>query len=331
MKLWKRQPAIGIGIGVGLAGAIALAIRARVARTASNLIPDGISPAIFATRVAQTRHGEMIYHISGSGRPVVFLHGVFIGASSYEWSKVYPRFALNNEVVATDLIGFGESQRPSEPMDAEKYVESLADFLGEISRGLPPVIVASGLTAGMALLLAAKHPELVSRLVLFLPTSLRAFRKWRAMGLVPLSGLASINRFVYRNYLARAPFIRNWLTRFALANPESLTEEMVSILATCAQQYGAEHALLGLARGREAFDVESRLADILAPVHILWPGAAPAIFVPSNAEALCSRIPQASMDIVPGCGLLAALESPDLMASALSGILDGPHQVSGAA
>src|SRR5215207_10680786 len=68
--------------------------------------------AIFATRVTETIFGEMIYHISGSGDPVVFLHGIYLGASSYEWSKVYPHFTFGREVIVPDLIGFGESESP---------------------------------------------------------------------------------------------------------------------------------------------------------------------------------------------------------------------------
>ena len=62
--------------------------------------------------------------------------------------------------------------------------------------------------------------------------------------MVTLVGLPGLNRFVYRNYLSRAPFIRGWLTKFALGDPSRLNEEMVRALTTCAQQVGAEHAIL---------------------------------------------------------------------------------------
>ena len=81
LNLWKRKPALGIGIGVSLVGAVALAARYGFRRAPRERIPDDISPAIFATRVTETIFGEMIYHISGSGDPVVFLHGIYLGAS----------------------------------------------------------------------------------------------------------------------------------------------------------------------------------------------------------------------------------------------------------
>lgn len=322
MRLWKRKPALGIGIGVGIVGALALAVRYGLKHVAREPIPDSISPAIFATRVAQTRHGEMIYHVSGAGTPIVFLHGVFLGASSYEWSKIYPRFAADHEVLVPDLIGFGESERPSTTMDATDYASSIADFIREVSPGTPPVVVASGLTAGISLLLAASHPESVARLVLLLPTGLRESGNWSAMGMQALSGLPGVNRFVYRNYLARTTFIRGWLSRFALADPSRVTDEMVQILSTCARQYGAEHAILGFLRGRLAFDIEDRLDDVNVPVQIIWPESASG-FSTETGAALSRKLRRCSFEILPYAGILAALENPDAVASAIQNAITG--------
>ena len=327
---WKRKPALGIGIGVGLVGAVALALRYGLRRPSREQIPDDISPAIFATRVASTPHGEMVYHISGSGEPLVFLHGIYLGASSYEWSKIYPHFTMGHEVIAPDLVGFGESERSGHPMDATDYAESLAEFLLETCGGRRPTLVASGLTAGIALLLASRHPERIERLVVLLPTGLKESGKWRAAGIGALAGLPGLNRFVYRNYLSRAPFLRGWLARFALADPSRVNEEMVRMLTTCAQQSGAEHAILGFLRGRLAFDIESRLGRVPQAVSILWPDRA-AGFPLTNGEAIASKLPRARLVPVPDCGILAALENPERVTEILAAELDGGFRLEGVA
>ncbi len=329
-KFWKRKPALGIGIGVGLMGAVALAFRYGLRRAPRDRLPDDISPAIFATRVAETTRGEMVYHISGAGEPVVFLHGIYLGASSYEWSKVYPHFTLDHEVIAPDLIGFGESERPGDPMDAVDYAESIAEFLLETCPGKRPTIVASGLTAGIALLMASRHPERIERLIVLLPTGLKESGKWRAAGMVALVGLPGLNRFVYRNYLSRAPFIRGWLTKFALGDPSRLNEEMVRALATCAQQTGAEHAIFGFLRGRLAFDIESRLDRVPQPVTILWPDRA-AGFPLTAGEAIARKLADAKFIPVPDTGILAALESPGQITAILANELEGGMSLEGVA
>lgn len=328
MKFWKRKPVLGVGLGVGVLGAAALALRYVVRRPTHQPIPDEISPAIFATRIAHTTHGEMIYHISGSGEPLIFLHGVFWGASSYEWAKVYPRFAMFREVIAPDLIGFGESERPINSMDAIDVADSLAQFVRIVSPDYPPVMVASGMTAKIALLLAVRHPEFVSRLILLPPAGFKESQIRRSMGMSGWHGMPIINRFFYRNYIARSAFIRRWLN--SMVDPQRITDEMINIFATCAQQYGAEHAIFGFLRGRLAFDIEKRLRDIAVPVHILWPERQPG-FSEMSTTMIRRYLPRATVEILPGCGMLAALENPELITSCITKLLEGDFPAIGAA
>ncbi|MEI8294495.1 MAG: alpha/beta hydrolase [bacterium] len=318
--LWKKKPFLGFGIGMGVLGALALALRH--SQKYSRSVPDAISPAIFSTRSVSTSRGEIVYHTSGSGDPVVFLHGFFLGASSYEWSKIYPLATLRHEVIAPDLIGFGESERPLEALDADSHVESLAEFLRGIVPARPAVIVASGTTANLCLILSARHPELVSRLILFLPTELKDARKARTMGLIGKSRIPGVSGIVYRRHLAQPSFIKTWLESYGFSNPEKLTAETVSVLVTCAQQYGAEHAIFGFIRNRHGFDVARHLPGVMAPVHILWPSQA-AGFHPSEAVNLCRHIPRATMEILPGASAFAPIESPGETGEVVSRWIDG--------
>ena len=320
--IWKRKPVVGVGIGVSLLGALALALRHRSRVAERDRIPDEISPAIFATRAANTSHGDIVYHVCGSGAPLVFLHGMFLGASSYEWSKVYTRFAMDREVLAPDLIGFGESERPSTPLDAEQHVESLAEFLRAACPGQPAILVASGLTCQIALLLTARHPELVARLVLFLPTRLQESGQAQTMALFSGSVIPGVGRFIYQRHTSRIPFIRAWLSRTGYSNPENLAEETVDVLASSAQQYGAEHAILSLLKNRKKFDASPRLADIHQPAHILWPGKAKG-FPLAEATALCRQLPKTSLEVLNDCGAFAPMETPETLIRSLAHWLDG--------
>jgi pimeloyl-ACP methyl ester carboxylesterase len=308
-RKWKNNPALGLSLGVGLVGGLAFALRYAAKKAASTPIPDSISPAIFATRVSQTTYGEMIYHTAGAGNPLVFLHGAYLGASSYEWSKVYPYFTSNWQVLAPDLIGFGESQRPSAALDADQHACVLRECFFEASGGRPAVMVASGVSAELALLVASKHPESVARLILYQPNHLmERGRRPRGMGLV--GRIPLLRGFIYRNYLASEPFLKVWLSRFGLSSPKHLTDEMLSVIVTCARQYGAHHAILGLFSGKLSFPLLQRLPRIPHPVTILWPEESP-LFPFEYAERMVKLLPRGNLRLIPYQGVLAPLEDPE--------------------
>ena len=125
----KQKRLWNVGLGAGLLGAILLALRYAVRRPTSTPVPDTISPKIFTTKVLHTSRFPIVYHESGAGQPVIFVHNVCLGGSSYEWSKVYPEFAATHRVIALDLIGFGESARPNVQLSAADYVRILAEFI----------------------------------------------------------------------------------------------------------------------------------------------------------------------------------------------------------
>lgn len=308
---WKKKSALKVGLGVGLAGAVFLALRHSFGRPFRTPIPDTISPAIFATRVAPTSHGQMVYHVSGSGEPMIFIHGVYPGASSYEWSKIYPHFALTHEVIVPDLLGFGESERPSEGLDAVDYAQSLVAFVHEVCGGRKPTLVAGGVGGALALLLASQHPELFARVITWLPLGVaRPVRRQLAAQMLGLSGVPILRSVVWKHYLSKRPFIRSWLEQIGFRDPAKVDEETVAMLSTCASQYGADRAMWSFLRGYFSIEMNDRLSRIVAPVTLLWPENSP-IFPLSDAEVILRGLPRARLVWVQDHGLLAPLAAPD--------------------
>lgn len=330
LNFWKKKPALGVGLGVGLLGAVALAVRYGMQRVARQPLPDIISPAIFATRVAQTTHGEVVYHTSGAGEPLVFLHGIYPGASSFEWSRVYPQFAVGQQVIAPDLIGFGESERPRRGLDADDHVRALADLFFSVNGGRPAAVVASGFGAALAAKLAIQHPELISRLVLYAPIGLDAASRRVPLGMSTLSRVPALNRFVYRNYFGRRPFIRGWLTRFGYGDPSRVADDVTDVLSSFAGQYGAEHAMLAFLRGRLLYDVKSQLPRLGQPVALLWPDL-PDRYPPAQIERLAKALPNGRVVLAGRTAALGALETPELLQTLIDEELQRPARLPGAA
>jgi pimeloyl-ACP methyl ester carboxylesterase len=326
-KMWRQLLARGrkiwgVSLVAGLLGAIVLALRYALRPSAKPKLPDSISPAIFATRIFYSSRGQLVYHESGLGTPLVFLHGVYVGASSYEWSKVYPHFAETHQVLAVDLLGFGESERPDAALSAADHVRILAELLQAKCGGERAAIVASGLGAGFATVLGAQHPDLIHRLILLMPTAGvdsgpgRLARRYRLF-----SGIPVLNRVYYRRYLSTRIQIRAWLKSFGFADPEKISDEVVEVLTNCAQQFGAERAVFQWMSRRFDLELEKRLGELSQPVTLVWGDKA--IYPPlERAYRLQPVARQCSLVVLENTGMLAALESPVAVGEALAKELD---------
>jgi pimeloyl-ACP methyl ester carboxylesterase len=321
MGLPRKKRLFGAGVGAGLLGAIFLALRYAVRPVTKAPVPEAISPAIFRTKVLHTSLGQMVYHESGSGAPLVFIHSIGPGASSYEWSKVYPEFTASHRVLAPDLIGFGESARPDAHLTSTDYARSIAEFI-RATCDQPATVIGSGLGAGLAVLLANQHPELVSHLLLWMPTGLTEHGVQR----IPMSrrftsATPLLHRFIYRNYESSRGAIRVWLATQGFADAARISAETLDVYATCAQQSGAEHALRNLYAGRLNVDIEQRLAALAQPVTMLWPELLPDH--PSEIPGRLQALARASRLRFAGpFSRLAAIEGPAEIATLLTEELD---------
>ena len=314
---------VGAGIGVGLLGALIVCLKYFIRPPTKERIPETISPVRFSTREFQSSRGQMIYHESGTGPgpTLVFVHNVGVGASSYEWSKVYTSFAENHRVLAPDLLGFGESERPKAKLTAADYAESLADFISALcgDEAQRPVIVARGLGAGFVALMAARHPDLAGRLLLWMPSGRATVPPWLNLA----SRVPNLNSFIYRNQLARRATIRaRFGAKGAFVDLAAVTQEMVEVHAICAQQYQADYAIYRLFQGKMSFDLEKVFPEIQTPVTLLWPSRASA-----SAQACARRLQDSnrlgSLRIVDGTGPFAPLESPAGVIAVLADELRG--------
>lgn len=133
---------------------------------ADDLPPPALDLLARATPL-ETRFAGLrtVWHAWGDGDPVVLLHG---GSGSWtHWLRnIDALIAAGRRVLAADLPGCGDSDRPPEGHDADALVEPLASGIAQLLGPAPVDVVGfsfGGLTAG---LLAAAHPQRVRRLVI---------------------------------------------------------------------------------------------------------------------------------------------------------------------
>ena len=110
----------------------------------------------------------------GAGQPTIFLHGSAPGASA--WSNFKGNMgefaATGFHAIGLDLIGYGESSKPSNrAYTLDFHISALEALVRKLELG-PVNLVANSLGGAIALRFAMNNPELVRKLILMAPGGL---------------------------------------------------------------------------------------------------------------------------------------------------------------
>jgi len=95
--------------------------------------------------------------------PIILLHGLCATADT--WRLVAPYLSRHHQVIAFDLRGHGESDRPDNGYDLVTVAEDIVAGMAALGLG-QVILVGHGWGARVALALAARHQPLISHLLL---------------------------------------------------------------------------------------------------------------------------------------------------------------------
>jgi len=112
----------------------------------------------------RTIHGyRRAFRIAGSGPVILLIHG--IGDNSETWNTVQAKLAQRFTVIAPDLLGHGQSDKPRADYSVAAYANGMRDLLGvlDIER---VTVVGHSLGGGVAMQFSYQFPQLVERLIL---------------------------------------------------------------------------------------------------------------------------------------------------------------------
>jgi pimeloyl-ACP methyl ester carboxylesterase len=251
--------------------------------------------------------GDVVYQVKGQGEPLVLVHGIYAGASAFEWRRNFDALSASFRVYAPDLPGYGLSSRPPLEYTAQTYVQFLIDFAREAAGGAehPVHVVASSLSAAYIIMAAFQRPRLFERLVLIEPVGVNAFsqrptlvqRAFHQVLRAPIIGSSVYNAVVSR------PALRSFLSRYVYLHPEAVTNDLVDHYYHTAHQPGARHAPISFLTGALNLDIAEVFARIAQPTLIVW-GKQAEIPPAADAEAFLRLNPRAQVEMIDGSRML---------------------------
>jgi pimeloyl-ACP methyl ester carboxylesterase len=126
--------------------------------------PDSANSDATANLKTMTLHGDRVaYRDEGTGEVLLLVHGM--GGSSNTWSGVIPLLAKKYRVIAPDLLGHGESDKPRGDYSVGAFAVLLRDLLDALD--VPRVtVIGHSLGGGIAMQFAHQHRQYCERIVL---------------------------------------------------------------------------------------------------------------------------------------------------------------------
>lgn len=277
-------------------------------------------PAHTVERVPVGDGRVMSVRVSGSGAPVLLLHG--IPGSADGWDAVAERLAPHHTVLVPDLLGFGESSRPrnTDDLHAAAQARALVACLERLAPG-GTAVLGHDFGGPVALLLVAARPELVTHVVLAatnvfpdapIPLPISAVT-WPVVGRVAAPLLFS------------GPSLRLML-RQGSATPGADLDPRAHLGNRGQRRAIATIFAASLRRLEELYaPVEDALRGLRVPALVAWGDRDP-FFSVDQGRRTAAAAPGARFVLYEGCGHFVPLERPAELAADVAELLREPRR-----
>ena len=272
---------------------------------------------------------EIVARVQGPrrGRPLLMIHGW--SSSWYALSPMMAALSDRYRCVAVDLPGYGESPRLPERATIPAYADLMAGLLGELSPGLPAIVMGHSMGGMIALTLALRHPELVERMVLLCPTVSGRLSFWINAFISPItrlerSALASGILSRLEPYMLS---VTDQLMRPAsFAQRSDISERDYHRLRADARRPGQGRVRAECYVAMKEHSLEGQLDKVDVPSLVIW-GMEDNTVPLSDAGLVDERWPAAELRVLPRAGHWPQFETPETTRRHVRAFLSTPARL----
>lgn len=246
----------------------------------------------------------MAYGVAGSGDPVILLHG--IPTHSALWRNVIPHLAPRFRTYALDLLGYGDSDKPS---GADLSVSAQANYLEAFMQALgigSAHVVGHDIGAGVAQVLVVRYPSRARKLVLIDGV---VDDSW------PVPDIARLKEPAWDQIMETLDLAKGFRKGFArgMVHKELVTDDLVARYARPFDGLDGRRAYLRCARAldnRDLLSISDQIEKLANPTLILW-GEQDDFQLPKYAGVLQRKLRNSTMKMFPDGGHFLPEDKPD--------------------
>ena len=292
----KRRIAVALGGGIG-----GLALYNRWLEARGGEIPDRLGGRRHRYR---WRGHDLVYSVAGEGEPLLLVHGIYAGASSFEFRKNFRELSRSFRVYALDLLGCGMSDRPNRRYGTEDVTSQIEDFVREEIGGQAH-LVASSLSAALVVPAAVRSPRLFRKLVLICPTGYGTLdRPSGRLGDVVygLFRTPVLGNTLYHTIVSRWG-IRYYLQGMTYHDPGFVSGELIEDYYRIAHQPGAKYFVSAFVSGKLNLGVADLWSRVPHRTLVLW-GLEAKTAPAGQAQRFVANNPRSEPRLFKNAGLL---------------------------
>lgn len=172
------------------------------------------------------RFGKIRYTKKGSGSPLLLLHDLSVGSSSYEFNQLIDSLSKDHEVYALDFLGYGLSDKPNITFTNFLYVQMITDFVKNVI-GKKTDVIATGDSCPITVMTCHNNPEVFGKLIFINPQSIYQLNQIPSKQTKLLKFLIEtpiLGTFVYNMLTTKNAFEKNFREEY-FSNPYNIEEK----------------------------------------------------------------------------------------------------------